>query len=340
MPARAATRIAGTERLAEPGLGILRCRTSSGDDLTSPEVGIARPLPTRFTRICSTRTTTERFVFFRQARAIMFRWTSTPDDQRGVSAYFGDDRRTIIATKDGPDRRDRHSRASRQPALEPVSYAGRDRPRNHLDTGRAGGDARRRAVRRAQGQPDASLHQPRYRSRQQRLSCRRRARGAGLWLADGSDRAQEAFFRHTDALSGRDGGDRAVMGCRQLRAVPVSHGRRHRRRIYRDQFDDSGTGAGALPRMDRPDHQRQFLDRCRPRCGRRDRAARSASDRSRTGMAACVPDRRRVGTCGGCDAAMDSGKPALADDSRPAGSGSPHRGRHRTDGGSPFGCAR
>ena len=54
---------------------------------------------------------------------------------------------------------------------------------------------------------------------------------------------------------------------------------------------------------------------------RRDRAARSASDRSRSRLAAGVSHRRLSRPRGVRDAAVDSGKPALADDPRPAGSG-------------------
>ena len=49
----------------------------------------------------------------------------------------------------------------------------------------------------------------------------------------------------------------------------------YRRRIHRDQFDDPGTGAGALSRLDRSGDQRQFLDRRGDRRDQRDRAARS-----------------------------------------------------------------
>ncbi len=78
----------------------------------------------------------------------------------------------------------------------------------------------------------------------------------------------------------------------KLRAVSVSDRCRHRRRIYRDQFDDPGTGAGALSRLDRSRDQRQFLDRRRDRRDQRDRAARSRRDRPRSRLAARLSHRR------------------------------------------------
>ena len=63
----------------------------------------------------------------------------------------------------------------------------------------------------------------------------------------------------------------------KLRAVPLSHRRRHRRRIRRDQLDHPGADPGARARLDRPRHQRQLLDRRGARRVRRDRAARSGA---------------------------------------------------------------
>ena len=90
-----------------------------------------------------------------------------------------------------------------------------------------------------------------------------------LRLADRPDRAQEAVLHHARGLSRCDRGDRAVVESGELRAVSFSHRRRHRRRIHGDQFDDPGTGAGALSRLDRSRHQRQLLDRRRDGRGRR-----------------------------------------------------------------------
>ena len=130
--------------------------------------------------------------------------------------------------------------------------------------------------------PTLQFTQFRCRPRQQRLSRRRRDRRARLRLADRPDRPQETVLHHAGALSHRDRGDRVVVECRELRAVSVSDRRRHRRRIHRDQFDDPGTGAGALSRLDRSRHQRQLLDRRGDGRGRRHRAARSGHDRPRS----------------------------------------------------------
>ena len=160
-------------------------------------------------------------------------------------------------------------------------------------------------------------------------AVRRRAR---LRLAHRPDRAQETVLHHARALSHRHRRHRAVLERRELRAVSLSHRRRHRRRIYRDQFDDPGTGAGALSRLDRPRHQRQLLDRRGARRDQRDRAARSASARPRSRLAAGLSHRRLSRPRRVRDADVDSGKPALADDSRPSRTGACDRGRYRAIG--------
>ena len=80
--------------------------------------------------------------------------------------------------------------------------------------------------------------------------------------------------------------------ARELCAVSLSHRRRDRRRIHRDQFDDPGIGAGALSRLDRPRHQRQLLDRRGDRRDQRDRAARSAAARPDLGWRLAYLHRR------------------------------------------------
>ena len=96
------------------------------------------------------------------------------------------------------------------------------------------------------------------------------------WLTDRIGR-KKLFFITLALYLDRDGGDGVVVERCELCAVSVSHRRRHRRRIHRDQFDDPGTGAGALSRLDRPAHQRQLLDRRGDRRDQRHRAARSAA---------------------------------------------------------------
>ncbi len=148
------------------------------------------------------------------------------------------------------------------------------------------------------------------------------------WLTDRIGR-KKLFFITLGALSVRDGRDRAVLECRELRAVSLSHRRRHRRRIHCDQLDHPGTGAGALSRLDRSRHQRQFLDRRGDGRGGGHRAARSRLDRSRSRLAPRLSHRRDPRPRRAVDADVDSGEPALADDPRPARPGACHRRRDR-----------
>ena len=136
------------------------------------------------------------------------------------------------------------------PALGRLSYPRRGRARHHLDSGRAGSHAGGRLVGRAEGKPDAAIFEFRCWPRQQRLSRGRRAGRAWFRLADGPDRAQETVLHHARALSHRDRSHRAVVERGELCAVSLPDRRGDRRRIYRDQFDDPGTGAGALSRLD------------------------------------------------------------------------------------------
>ena len=105
---------------------------------------------------------------------------------------------------------------------------------------------------------------------------------AVLRLAHRPARTQAAVLHHARGLSRRHRGDRAVVEFLELRAVPLLHRRRHRRRIHRHQFHHPGAGPGALSRLDRSRHQRQLLDRRRARRRRLDRAARSRRARIRT----------------------------------------------------------
>ena len=100
-------------------------------------------------------------------------------------------------------------------------------------------------------------------------------------------------------------------------AVPLPHRRRHRRRVYRDQFDHPGTDPGALARLDRPGHQRQLLDRRGDRRGRRHRAARPAVIDPEIGWRLAFLIGAGAGAGHLHHALLDSGKPALADDPRP-----------------------
>ena len=126
-----------------------------------------------------------------------------------------------------------------------VSHAGRRRARHHLDSGRAGGDAGRRAVRRAEGEPGAAVSaMPRS-----ALAGSAYLVGAVLgalvfgWLTDRLGR-KKLFFITLARLSGRDRRAPALSWSRaSFVALPLPHRRRHRRRIRRDQFDHPGTDA-------------------------------------------------------------------------------------------------
>ena len=136
-----------------------------------------------------------------------------------------------------------------------------------------------------EAEPGAAILQRGCRAGEQRLSGGRGARRAVLRLAHRPARPQAAVLHHARGLSRRHRRDRAVVESLELRAVPVPHRRRHRRRIHRHQLDHPGAGAGALSRLDRSRHQRQLLGRRRARRGRLDRAARSGGARPGPGLA-------------------------------------------------------
>ena len=87
---------------------------------------------------------------------------------------------------------------------------------------------------------------------------------------------------------------------------------------------------GALSRLDGSLHQRQFLDRRRDRRRRLDHPARSGFHRSGIRLAARVLDWGRARAHHLCDAVLDSGKPALADDAWPRRGSRAYRRRYRS----------
>ena len=97
------------------------------------------------------------------------------------------------------------------------------------------------------------------------------------WLTDGSG-ARNCSSSRLRSISRRPRPPRC-RGVSEAMRCSGSSRARDRRRIHRDQFDDPGTGAGALPRLDRSGHQRQFLDRGGAWRHQRHRAARSRADR-------------------------------------------------------------
>ena len=224
----------------------------------------------------------------------------------------------------------RYPGAPRCPAVRAISPVGDRRARHHLDSRRSRSNAGRRAVRRAQAELGFGVEQCADRPCRKLLSRRRRARRGLLRLADRSARTQEAVHDHARHLSVGDRGHRPVMGRVELRRVPLSHRRRHRRRIHRHQFDNPGAYSGTVPRLDRPPHQRQLLAWRGNGRGRFARFARSGIHRSGDRLAAGVPDRRNNRTCYFGHATLDSGKPALAGDARLPAGGARGRPRHRS----------
>ena len=149
------------------------------------------------------------------------------------------------------------------------------------------------------------------------------------WLTDRLGRKKLFTITLAIYLVG-DRGHRPVMGRVELRRVPLSHRRRHRRRIHRHQFDNPGAYSGSVPRLDRPPHQRQLLAWRGNGRGRFARPARSGIHRSGDRLAAGVPDRRNNRTRYFGHATLDSGKPALAGDARLPAGGARGRPRHRS----------
>ena len=224
---------------------------------------------------------------------------------------------------------DRYSGAARTPALGAFPHARRRRARHHLDPRWPRGDARGLGRGRAEGEPGARFQRPRCGHRRKRLSARRRRRRFVLRLAHRPARPQEAVLHHHRGLPHGDRAHRLVMERLELLALPLPHRRRHRRRVYGDQLDHPGAGAGPLPRLHRSRDQRQLLDRRRARRGRRDRASRSAHHQSRDRVARLLPHRRDARPRRLPHAHVDSRKPALARAAWPGGAGAGRRRRHR-----------
>ena len=149
------------------------------------------------------------------------------------------------------------------------------------------------------------------------------------WLTDRLGR-KKTVHDHARRLSRGDRGHGPVVGCVEFRRVPLSHRRRHRRRIHCHQFDNPGAYSGTVPRLDRPPHQRQLLAWRGNGRGRFARPARSGIHRSGDRLAAGVPDRRNNRTRYFGHATLDSGKPPLAGDARLPASRARGRPRHRS----------
>ena len=106
------------------------------------------------------------------------------------------------------------------------------------------------------------------------------------YLTDRFGRKQ-LFMVTLGHLPDGDGGDRIVLGFLELRRVPRSDRRRHRRRVHGDQLGDPGTDTGALSRPHRSRDQRQLL--ARRGIGRRRRHRLSAARASCRRIGAGAP---------------------------------------------------
>ncbi len=220
--------------------------------------------------------------------------------------------------------RDRRSGTARSAAVDPVSYAGRDRARDHLGARRAGGHDRRVDRDRAQGEPGAAFHRSRDRAGVERLSRRRGHRRAAVRLSDRSLRPPQAVHGDIGNVSRRHGGDSIRVGFLEFRAVPGADRGRDRRRVRGDQLGDPGADPGALSRPHRSRGQWQLLGRRGARRRRRGRAAAAGAAAAGLGLARGVRDRRGPGARDPGAAAVDPGEPALADAAWPH-----RRMRHR-----------
>ena len=214
--------------------------------------------------------------------------------------------------------------------MGPFSCPGHCRVGDHLDSRRARSHAGGFGRPCLEGKPGASVLRFRGWVGRQRLPSGRGGRRAVFRLADRPARTQEAVLHHHRRLPHRDRAHRARLERILLLPVSFLHRLRHRRRVFRHQFDHPGAGPGALPRPTRSHHQRQFLGRGRARrCGRC-RAAQPGAHPCRVGMAARVPDRRYSRPRRLFHAHVDSRKSALACDPRAGEGGRGRRQGHRT----------
>ena len=238
------------------------------------------------------------------------------------------------------DRGNRCPRAARPAALGTIPYPGGRRAWHHLGAGRSRGDHYRIDRGCAEIESRAASHRHAGRPHRQPLSRRCRRGGTVLRLAHRPPGPEEALHGDPRALPDRDGGDGVLTGLRHLRPLQDAHGRRNRGRVRGDQLGDPGADPRALSGTYRPGDQRQLLAR-----RRRGRAGRGGPARYGLGargdrLAARLRPGRRARAWHPPVAALDTGKPALADAARAHRRGGSHRRGHRTTSrGKPAGTA-
>ena len=153
-----------------------------------------------------------------------------------------------------------------------------------------------------------------------------------LRAADRPLRPQEAVHGDPDGVPRRHRRDRVLLERRLLLRLPLLHGRRHRRRVRRDQLRHRRADPGARARPGGPDHQRLLLA---GRGLRRARRLRAAARRlpGRPRLAAGLRPRRDPRRRHPARPPPRAREPALAVHPRPRAGGRADRRRDRARGG-------
>ena len=216
--------------------------------------------------------------------------------------------------------------------MERISLAAGDRPWHHLGARRPRGDADGRDQRRPAAARRAAFQRCANWCDKLGLPDRCGAWLPGLRPPDRSPRAAQVFFHQSGDLSARSGAHRLFVESLELRAVPVHHGRRYRRRILGGQLRHRRTYPGAISRPRRSDDQWQFLAGSRRRRRVHGDSAQSEDLPGQPRMASGLRCRRGYRPEHPVHAPVHPGEPALAGHPRAARGGRNNRRRHRADG--------
>ena len=147
------------------------------------------------------------------------------------------------------------------------------------------------------------------------LSDRRGAWSTSLWLRNRPFWTEEIIFYHGGGLFDRNRALSLLVEFLELRTFPRDHRRRNRRRICRDQFSNRRIDSGARARPRWLNDQRFLLGRRGSRLGRNCVPARSRASADLVGLALGVRDRSNARPHRNFLSPLDSGKPAMVDDS-------------------------